>query len=198
VPAAEGALERFFASLDRSGDHRAVAGDASQRLRWAVDALDLRAGHRVLEVGCGHGVAATLVCERLTSGRLVAIDRSRTMVDMATRRNREHVESGRASFEAVAIEDFDPGADRFDTVFAVHVAAFWRKPAEVLAVVRRLLAPGGSLSLVAQEPGWDEAGARAFAERLRLVLTEHGLAVDEVLIGELEPSPAVCVRSRAL
>jgi len=52
-----------------------MAGKASQRFVWAVDTLQVRPADRLLEVGCGHGVAVSLVCERLTTGTITAIDR---------------------------------------------------------------------------------------------------------------------------
>ena len=63
-----------------------MARRVSERLAWAVDTLAIEPADRVLEIGCGHGVAASLVCERLGSGRLTAIDRSHTMIEMAERR----------------------------------------------------------------------------------------------------------------
>jgi Methyltransferase domain len=73
-----------------------MASKPSERFVWAVDTLALDPADRVLEVGCGHGVAVSLVCERLTSGRITAIDRSKKMIEMAARRNREHVAAGKA------------------------------------------------------------------------------------------------------
>src|SRR5215211_3536886 len=76
-----------------------MAGKASERFVWAVDTLEVRPADRLLEVGCGHGVAVSLVCERLTTGTITAIDRSPKMIEMATRRNRQHVDAGRAVLE---------------------------------------------------------------------------------------------------
>lgn len=74
-----------------------MASKVSERFVWAVETLKIDPDHRVLEVGCGHGVAVSLVCERLgPGGRITAIDRSQKMIVAARRRNRLHVESGRA------------------------------------------------------------------------------------------------------
>jgi SAM-dependent methyltransferase len=173
-----------------------VSGAASERLAWAVDALGVEPSDRVLEVGCGHGVAATLVCERLDGGRLTAIDRSAKMIEMATRRNEEHVAAGRAVFETVAIERADFGEERFDKVFGVHVAPLWRSE-EALAVVGRHLAPDGRLFVIDQAPGWRVADdALASSERVAEALRGRGFEVGEPLVDQLESAPVVCVVAR--
>lgn len=79
----------------------------SQRLRSVVDRLDIQPEDQILEIGCGHGVAATFVCERLNGGRLTAIDRSPAMIRAATRRNIAYVEAGVAEFIQGSFEDAD-------------------------------------------------------------------------------------------
>ena len=169
---------------------------ASARLAWAVETLGVEPGDQVLEVGCGHGVAASLVCERLSGGRLTAIDRSEKMIALATRRNREHVASGRARFEAVTLEQADFGGERFDTIFGVHVAALWRSE-EALEVIRAHLAPAGALHIVNQAPGWrGQPDARAFGEAVAAALGARGFAVEAPRVADLGPAPVVCVIAR--
>ena len=120
----------------------------TERLRKIVDELDIRPGDRVLEIGCGHGVAATLVCERLgESGRMTAIDRSPKMIDAAARRNAAYVETGVAEFLVMDLEQLDLGDRRFDKAFAARVGLFHRDPARARALVEPWLAPGGTLRL---------------------------------------------------
>jgi ubiquinone/menaquinone biosynthesis C-methylase UbiE len=125
----------------------------SERLRSIVESLDIRPGERVLEIGCGHGVAATLVCERLDGGFLTAVDRSPKMIEAASRRNAEHVAAGRAEFLVATLEDLGLGERRFDKVFAVRVGLFHRDPERARALVAPWLAPGGQLRAFFDEPG---------------------------------------------
>lgn len=117
----------------------------SARLRAVVDQLDIRAHLRVLEIGCGHGVAASLVCDRLDAGSFTGVDRSSTMVEASSKRNAEHVASGRAEFLVRHLEDLDLGARRFDLVFAVRVGLFHREPERARALVAPWLAPGATV-----------------------------------------------------
>jgi len=122
------------------------------RLEAIVDRLELRPGDRVLEIGCGHGVAATLVCERLETGHLTAIDRSPAMIVAAARRNAEFVAAGRAEFLVAALEDVDLGERRFDVAFAVRVGLFRSEPERARELVARWLAPGGHVLAVFDPP----------------------------------------------
>jgi ubiquinone/menaquinone biosynthesis C-methylase UbiE len=138
----------------------------SERLRAVVEELDLRPDDRVLEIGCGHGVAATFVCQRLEGGRLTAVDRSAKMIAAAARRNAAYVEAGTAEFLVAALEDLDLGGRRFDKVFAVRVGLFHREPERARALVEPWLAPGGALHVHFDAPGGPApAGTRAAGRR---------------------------------
>ena len=120
----------------------------TERLRAIVEALEIQPDDHVLEIGCGHGVAATLVCERLAqgSGRLTAIDRSPKMIAAASKRNGAHVTAGRAEFLVATLEHLAAVLEedrRFDVVFAVRVGLFDREPTRARELVAPWLKPTG-------------------------------------------------------
>jgi ubiquinone/menaquinone biosynthesis C-methylase UbiE len=124
----------------------------SERLRSVVEQLDIRPDVQLLEIGCGHGVAATLVCERLEEGPLTAVDRSAKMIQAATRRNAAYIESGKAEFLVASLEDLDLGDRRFDKIFAVRVGLFHRNPERARSIVEGCLAPGGGVFVFFDPP----------------------------------------------
>jgi cyclopropane fatty-acyl-phospholipid synthase-like methyltransferase len=150
-----------------------VADVIPERIRWAVETLAVEPGDRLLEIGGGPGVAASLVCERLDGGRFLLIDRSATAIERTRRRNAEHVASGRLALETVDVADFDPGKARFDKVFAVNVNVFWTTPAtEELARIRKALDHEGRLFLFYTVPS--AARARQVVARVVDALRANG------------------------
>ncbi len=169
---------------------------AADRLVWAVAMLAVRPTDRILEIGCGHGVAATLVCERLDGGHILAIDRSAKMIEMAARRNAAHVAAGRASFQVAALHEADLGDARFDVVYAIHVPVLLRgDPRRELEIVRSHLAPGGRFALPFQP--LDPATTEPTARRLAGILEAGGFTVLEQRVAELASGRAGCVLARA-
>jgi cyclopropane fatty-acyl-phospholipid synthase-like methyltransferase len=97
----------------------------STRLAKIVDALPLRPGMRVLEIGCGPGAMAREIARRVGDGHVLAIDRSAKAIAQARAASAIEIASGRMSLRQVAIEDFElgPGEAPFDIAVAVRVGA---------------------------------------------------------------------------
>ena len=87
---------------------------AAERLVWAIDTLAVEPDDRLLEIGCGHGVAVSLACEKLDGGTITAIDRSAKMIEMARKRNANHGASGVASFRTASLHEADFGGARVE------------------------------------------------------------------------------------
>lgn len=161
-----------------------MSAGVPERIRWAVDLLDVRPDDAVLELGCGPGVAARLVADRLVAGDgwLLAIDRSATAIERARRRNADHIEAGRVRTRQVPLADLDPATDRFDKAFGINVNVFWTSPAEPeLAVLAQALRPGGTLYLVYEGP--PGGAARNVTPDIAAHLRRHGF-VPEVVAGD--------------
>jgi ubiquinone/menaquinone biosynthesis C-methylase UbiE len=171
-----------------------VPSKPSDRLAWAVEVLDVGPDASILEVGCGHGVAVSLVCERLDRGSITAVDRSSKMIEAARLRNAAYTD--RARFITASIEDADLGEETYDKAFAVHVAALHRG-GDALEAVRRRLAPGGALYLFSQAPGWKGSrDAERFGTELSAALEVAGFSKTEALVGDLGSGFAAGVIAR--
>lgn len=166
-----------------------------ERSLCAVRTLAVDPSDHLLEIGCGRGVAVSLVCEKLTDGKITAIDRSAAMVKIAERRNRRHVGSGRAVLRAVPLDEWDPGPERFNKIFAINVSLFWLSPAaKELDLVTRALTPDGALYLFYQQPG--EARTGEIAAKLAAVLGDHGFTVTTSMTATRRSAPMLCVLAR--
>ncbi|GIW32794.1 cyclopropane-fatty-acyl-phospholipid synthase family protein [Meiothermus sp.] len=135
-----------------------MTGDISPRLAEIVEALPLRPGLRVLEIGCGPGVAARAIARRIGNGHVLGIDRSAKAIAQAVAGSGSEIASGRLSFRQVAVEDFvlQEGEKPYDIAFAVRVGALdGRHPELERAALNRIahaLVKDGRLFLDGGDP----------------------------------------------
>jgi cyclopropane fatty-acyl-phospholipid synthase-like methyltransferase len=120
-----------------------VTSRLSSRLAQVVAALPLEPHLRVLEIGSGPGAAARAVAGRLTTGHILAIDRSVRAIEQLRSRSGDEIASGRLSARPAAIEEFAlaEGEEPFDLVFAIRVGALdGRHPQAGKAALERIAA----------------------------------------------------------
>lgn len=116
------------------------------RMRWALKVLDPEPSDHILEIGCGSGVAAGLVCHLLDSGSLLAVDRSAVAARRTATRNAAHVSAGRLEVRSVDLDALVVPAASLDAAFSVNVNLFWtRAPTPELDVLKAALRPGGAV-----------------------------------------------------
>ncbi|MDF1504123.1 methyltransferase domain-containing protein [Roseisolibacter sp. H3M3-2] len=133
--------------------------DLSPRLAAIVDALPLRPGLRVLEIGCGPGAAAREVARRVgPRGRVLAIDRSAAAVGQERLGGALEIAAGVLVVRQAAAEDLalDAGEVPYDLAFAVRVGALdGRHPDRGRRARRRIaaaLTPRGRLFVDGGDP----------------------------------------------
>jgi SAM-dependent methyltransferase len=130
----------------------------SARLAAIVDALPLRAGLRVLEIGCGPGAVAREIVHRIGDGHVLAIDRSARAIAQAKATSRAELRSGQLSLRQVAAEDLEleQGEAPYDIALAVRVGALdGRHPEAGRHARRRIVAaltPDGRLFIDGGDP----------------------------------------------
>jgi SAM-dependent methyltransferase len=154
-----------------------------ERISWAVQVVDPQPDERLLEVGCGPGAAAELVCGRLTSGHLLATDRSAVAVARTSDRNQAHVAEGRLTVQQAALHELSLPEGELDKAFCVNVNLFWvgRADAE-LALLRRALRSGGRLFILYGADG--PTGSDKITPRISEAVRAAGYADAEVVTAD--------------
>jgi trans-aconitate methyltransferase len=118
------------------------------RIRWAVDFMDVQPSDHILEIGCGPGAGAELICSRLETGKMMAIDRSESGVDRTKRRCAQYVESGRLTVRQIDLATLRVPIKRLNKVFAFNVNLFWvRDCRDEVALLHERVLPGGAVYL---------------------------------------------------
>jgi len=147
-----------------------LTGDAN---RWMVDCLQIGPHDRVLDVGCGPGLAAAAAA-LVTKGWVVGVDASPTMVRLARRRNRTAVRQGRVEIRQAEAARLPYPDGHFTRAGSLNSLQFWPSPDDGLRELYRVLEPGARVAVVLMARSDDPPGPSApawfkdTADRLRV------------------------------
>jgi protein-L-isoaspartate O-methyltransferase len=164
--------------------------EVPERVRYAVELLDVQPANDILEIGSGPGHAIALVCARLRTGTITAIDRSAIAVERARARNAACIAAGRARIEMHELTVADLGR-RFAKIFAINVNAFWTAPAPSLAALARLLSDRGRAYLVYEPPSTTRL--RDLRQSLTALLEDHDFRVIDVRTRSFRTSQGLAI-----
>ena len=142
-------IARFNAQAARWWDPRGPMGPLHAMNPARVDWITARvppcwAGARLLDVGCGAGLAAEALARR--GFKVTGIDAASEVIDAA----RAHAEAALGGpdgpeYQVAVAEDLDAAGIRFPLITALEVIEHVPDPAAFVRVLVRLLVPGGLL-----------------------------------------------------
>jgi ubiquinone/menaquinone biosynthesis C-methylase UbiE len=126
-----------------------------------IELARLRAGERVLDVGCGTGIVARRAAPRVgTDGRVTGLDLSPGMLAVARSvalRERLSIDWREGRAEGLPFADGE-----FDVVLCQYALMFFVNPLVALNEMRRVLADGGRAVIAV----WQSLDAHAFYQLL--------------------------------
>lgn len=113
-------------------------------VEWTIEQLQMYPNATVLELGCGAGDAMETILQKRKDMNVIGLDRSKTLIASAEKRNAASIQRGRArliegDFHQLAMTDAS-----IDHVFSIHTLYFWEDVMTVLSEIERVLKPNGT------------------------------------------------------
>ncbi len=141
------------------------------------------AGSRVLEAGCGVGAQTVHLLRSSPGVRLVSVDRSEESLARARTRVARAFGAARVAWHRADVTELPFSDAEFDHVFVCFLLEHLPDPLRALAEVRRVLRPGGTVTVIEGDHGStffhpDSAQARAVIDcQVRLQAASGGDAL---------------------
>jgi len=167
----------------------------NERIYWAVSMLDIQPSDRVLEIGCGAGLAVEQIAQKLTSGKITAIDQSQAMITMASKRNKELIATEKVVLLTGKLAEIQLPDQGYDKIFAFNVSVFWKNPIRELQIIASHLKPDGAFYLFHQPP-YDIT--KQIAKKASEQLKKGNFAIVQTIFKALPPVAAFCIIAQAI
>jgi ubiquinone/menaquinone biosynthesis C-methylase UbiE len=148
--------ERIFAgdfAEEYARKHRRIAEKSGHEVAEKLALRGFREG-RVLEAGCGFGTTAMVLAQAFPRSKVVGIDLSDPLLELASQAAQAAGLGGRVAFERADVQQIAYDDDSFDAVINLQMLHIVKHPVAMLDEMERVLAPAGILFMADIRRSW--------------------------------------------
>jgi len=142
---------RFYDLVDSAP---LISGRQKEWKRMAVEDLEPRKGHRILDIGTGSGEILPMIAEKEPEAEIIGVDISSKMLEVAAERTDgyENIKLVRQDVSSLSFQD-----GHFDSAIASFAMTTFPDPFGALKEAARVVKPGGKIVIL--DTGKPEKGA---------------------------------------
>ncbi|MDE7097668.1 MAG: class I SAM-dependent methyltransferase [Ruminococcus sp.] len=126
---------------------------------WALAHLNINGAEKVLDIGCGGGMALQKMSAKITTGHLTGVDYSEVSVELSRKVNADDVDNGKMDIIHASVENLPFDDNSFNIIYTIESFYFWKNPVDCLKEVQRVLSPDGIFLIIADIYGDSELSA---------------------------------------
>jgi ubiquinone/menaquinone biosynthesis C-methylase UbiE len=117
---------------------------------WGLEHIVVEKDSIVLDVGCGGGRTIEKLAVLAPEGMIYGADYAKGSVAASRGKNSRLIEAGRVEIKQASVSDLPFPNDKFDLVTAVETQHYWPHLVRDMQEILRVLAPGGTLLVIAE------------------------------------------------
>ena len=165
-----------------------------ERHIWAAKKLEVQPSDKILEIGCGPGITARLVAEKLRTGELHLLDHSEKSIRQAVKKTKVYVKKGIIKPIIGAFGDIELLSPHYDKIYCFNVRLLIEDNPRELVLVNQLIGNDGLFFLFFQPP---HHTAENMSEASKKNLEKNRFEVIHSERKQMSPGPSICLVAKS-